>query len=267
MVLLALASEHHPIPPDSWQRWTATFAPHWREFEGRRYLGCAPLFTHQYSEMWIDFRGIQDDLMRKAGLDYFENGRIATLANRDYCRRNPMGWRGYSQDLWGLTGCNGPGKLRGRFQGKRVEFQGYAMRGPDTAPGGFDDGTIAPTGAISAMPFAPEISTAALQHMHRQYGAALYGEYGFIEAFNPSFGETGLSSTTGYVVDGAGWVDDNYFSLDQGPIVGMIANHKNGGVWRVMRQSGHLRRALGLAGFEGGWLGGVLSRTASGSVR
>jgi len=254
MVLLALASENHPIPPGSWQRWTDSCASHWREFDGRRYLGCAPLFTHQYSEMWIDFRGIRDELMRGVGMDYFENGRIATLANRDYCQRNPMGWRGYSQDLWGLTGSNGPGSLTGHYRGKSVQFQGYAMRGPDTAPGGFDDGTVAPTAAISAMPFTPEISIAALGHMHRQYGHAIYKDYGFVEAFNPSFAETGLSSKTGRVVAGAGWVDHNYFSLDQGPIVGMIANHKNGGVWRVMRKSGHLQRALRLAGFEGGWL-------------
>lgn len=254
MVLLALASENHPIPASSWKRWTDSCAPHWREFEGRRYLGCAPLFTHQYSEMWIDFRGIRDDLMRKAGMDYFENSRIATLANRDYCQRNPMGWQGYSQNLWGLTGSNGPGIMKGSYRGKSVQFKGYAMRGPDTAPGGFDDGTVAPTGAICSMPFAPEVSIAALGYMYRQYGHAIYKNYGFVEAFNPSFIETGLSSPAGRVVPGAGWVDDNYFSLDQGPIVGMIANYKNGSVWGVMRKSSHLLRALKLAKFSGGWL-------------
>ena len=253
MYLLALGSENHPIDRDSWDAWTSTFNNNWRGVGLRRHLGCAPLFTHQYSEMWIDFRGIQDELMREAGFDYFENSRRATYDNRDYCIRNPNGWRGYGQNVWGLTGSNGPGNLAAPYLGRQVQFHAYAMRGPNTSPGGIDDGTIAPTGAISSIPFAPEICIPAMQELYRQYGEAIYGEYGFIEAFNPSFTSSHLSSS-GKIHPVAGWVDDNYFSLDQGSIVGMIANYKSESVWRPMRRSAHLIRSLKLAKFAGNWL-------------
>ena len=253
MHLLALASERHPIRADSWEKWTATFASHWRGAGETRHLACAPLFTHQYSEMWIDFRGLRDPLMREAGFDYFENSRRATYANRDYCIRNPLGWRGYAADVWGLTGSDGPG-VEATYRGRRVDFPRYAMRGPQDAPGGIDDGTLAPTAVIGSLPFAPEICMPALREIFRTYGPAIYGQYGFKEAFNPSLAEAESLSRRVPLDPVAGWVCENYFSLDQGPIVGMIANHRNEAVWRVMRKSVHLRRALRRAGFGGGWL-------------
>ncbi len=253
MYLLAMGSRTHPINPQAWSRWTASFDKHWVGSGKTRHLGCAPLFTHQYSEMWIDFRGIQDPLMMLEGLDYFENGRRATYENRAYCIRNPMRWRGYSENIWGLTGSNGPADLIATYGGVARQFRQYTMRGPDTSPGGFDDGTIGPTASVCAIACAPEIAIPAIYALRTDYGKAIYRQLGFVEAFNPSFTDRGLIAS-GRVFRDAGWVDDDYFSLDQGPIVGTIANHKNEGVWRTMRKSEHLRRALQLAKFRGGWL-------------
>src|SRR3546814_13692624 len=89
--ILALGSPTHPIEPDAWAAWTSTYDRSWGHFEGQEYLSFAPQFGHQYSEVWIDFRGIQDDYMRARGIDYFENSRRATLAQRTYAIENPMG--------------------------------------------------------------------------------------------------------------------------------------------------------------------------------
>src|SRR6185312_15420416 len=102
-------------------------------------------------------RGIRDPVMRKAGFDYFENSRRETYANRAYCIRNPMGWRSYSDRIWGLTACDGPGDFQLPYNGQNRVFYGYTARGPIDEFGGVDDGTIAPTAALGSLPFAPEI--------------------------------------------------------------------------------------------------------------
>lgn len=116
-----------------------------------------------------------------------------------------------------------------------------------------EDGTIAPTAAGGSIAFAPEIVLPALVEMKRRYGDALYGEYGFVDAFNPSF-DFDVAVPQGRVVRGVGWFDTDYLAIDQGPIVGMIENYRSGLVWRVMRRDPDLRRGLERAGFTGGWL-------------
>jgi hypothetical protein len=249
LYILALASPTHPVPPAAWPAYTAD--RRLQSYRGQMHVNFAPLFGHQYSHVWIDFRGIVDDAMAGQGLDYFENSRRATLAQRAYAIANPGGWKGYGENVWGLTACDGPG-ARAVVNGREVEFWGYAARGAAFGEER-DDGTLAPTAALGSLPFAPEIVVPAVLEMHRRYGRLLYSRYGFLDAFNPSVPD-GTPVREGRVVPGAGWFDTDYLGIDQGPILAMIENHRSGLVWRVMRKSPHVRRGLLRAGFRGGWL-------------
>ena len=252
VVLLALGSRRHPVDDGAWERWTATYDRCWRGSGDTRHIAFAPLFGHQYSHMWIDFRRIRDVVMRGAGFDYFENSRRATYANRAWCVANPRGWTGYGPDLWGLTACDGPG-TRGRDPGGRDHlFRGYSARGPTIFPDGFDDGTIAPTAALGSLAFAPEICVSAAEALRRRPG--LYGSCGFRDSFNPSCREIAAPAASGTVDPAAGWVARDYLSIDQGPILGAIANYRSDLIWQTMRRSASLRRGLRRAGFAGGWL-------------
>lgn len=252
--ILALASPTHAVPANSWDIWTAKYGHSWRGQGGTRHLAFAPLFGHQYSHVWIDFRGIRDKVMREAGLDYFENSRRATYANRAYAIANPMGWTGYSKDIWGLTACDGPGGYELPFKGRTAKFRSYSARGPLGQPDTFDDGTIAPTAALGSLPFAPEIVIPAANALRKWPG--LYSQYGFLDSFNPSFTWTGKRLANGRINGKHGWIDTDYIGIDQGPILLQAANYRSDFVWRVMRGSKVVRRGLELAGFTGGWLAG-----------
>lgn len=234
--VLALGAPDHAVDPDAWQAWCAGYGPCWRGSGATRHIAFAPHFGHQYSHVWIDFRGIRDAAMAEAGLDYFENSRRATHAQRAYAIANPMGWQGYSRDVWGLTACDGPGDARRRIRGMEREFRGYSARGPVGFPDGFDDGTLAPTAALASLPFAPEIVIPCAEALRQRAG--LYGKYGFLDSFNPTLG----------------WIDRDYLGIDQGPILAMIANHQSDLVWSAMRRSAPIRTGLTRAGFGGGWL-------------
>lgn len=250
LYFLALASPTHPIAPAAWQAWSARYPEHWGTFFGQEHLKFPPLFGHQYSHLWVDFRGIADPFMKGKGLDYFENSRRATLAQRAYAIANPDGWKGYGADVWGLTACDGPGDLVLTVDGKERTFRGYAARGMAS----YDDGTLAPTAMLASLPFAPAEVLSGLRTLRASYGDAIYGEYGFFDAFNPSFPASAAPSQ-GKLVANVGWVDVDYLGIDQGPIVGMIENYRSDLVWRVMRGSAMLRTGLLRAGFTGGWLG------------
>ena len=252
--ILALAAPVHRVPEAVWQAWTAPYAKHWQGEGPVRHLAFAPLFGHQYSHIWIDFRGIRDEPMRAAGFDYFENSRRATYANRAYCAANPLGWDGYSERVWGLTACDGPGDFTLPFKGQQRRFHGYAARGPLGQPDGLDDGTLAPTAALGSLPFAPEIVVPCAEALLRDHGARLYGRYGFFDSFNPSFRYTDVESETGSVDPVRGWVARDYLGIDQGPILLQAANHRSGFVWQVMREVPAVRLGLRRAGFTGGWL-------------
>jgi len=252
--VLALGSGGHPIADGAWDAaWTVPYPNFWRGEGPTRHLAFAPMFGHQYSQMWIDFRGIRDAVMRKEGLDYFENSRRATYAQRAYAIANPLRWDGYGRDIWGLTACDGPGNFKLPFKGEQREFFGYAARGPIGMPDERDDGTLAPPAALGSLAFAPEICVPAGEAMRKWPG--LYAKYGFLDSFNPSFKFAGQRLENGKVDPAHGWVNGDYIGIDQGPIIGAIANHRNEGVWRVMRKSPNIRRGLTRAGFTGGWLG------------
>ncbi len=250
--ILALGSPTQGVAADAWTAWTQSYTRAWGTFQEQEYLGFGPLFGHQYSHVWIDFRGIRDAYMRERGFDYFENSRRATYAQRAYAIANPMGWRLYGENVWGLTASDGPQGANLDYDGSLREFRHYSARGAGIADA-FDDGTIAPTAAAASLPFAPEIVIPAVEEMHKQYGAEIYSKYGFVDSFNPSF-TYDVPLKTGHLVPGFGWVASDYIGIDQGPIVAMIANYRNDFVWNVMKKNPYIRKGLQRAGFSGGWL-------------
>jgi hypothetical protein len=250
--ILALGSPTYPAAPGLWDQWTAPYPQCWRGSGPTRRLAFAPMFGHQYSHIFIDFRGIRDAAMREAGFDYFENSRRETYAQRAYAIANPMRWRGYSDKIWGITACDGPGFAQLPYLGEKRTFFGYAARGPIDEPDGRDDGTIAPTAALGSLPFAPEIVIPCADALRRWPG--LFDRYGFKDSFNPSFTYTSARNGTGTIDPRFGWVAKDYIGIDQGAILLQATNYRNEFVWRTMRRSPAIRRGLTRAGFTGGWL-------------
>ncbi len=263
LYVLALGSPTHPVGPETWEAWTRTYDDSWGVFHGQEYLSFAPHFGHQYSHVWIDFRGIRDTYTKNRGIDYFENSRRATYAQRAYAIENPMKWKDYGEDVWGLTASDGPQHTVQDFSGEQRQFRQYSARGAGLFDA-FDDGTLAPTAAIASLPFAPEIVIPATEAMFERYGEYLYSSYGFLDSFNPSFSYEGVPLKTGRLVPGGGWVASDYIGIDQGPILAMIANYRNGFVWNVMKKNPYIRAGLERAGFTGGWLAGPGEAKTSG---
>jgi hypothetical protein len=251
--ILALGSPTHPVEPDAWKEWLQTYKGQWGTFSGQEFLSFGPMFGHQYSHVWIDFRGIQDEFMREKGIDYFENSRRAAYAHREYSIQNPMRWRGYDSEIWGLTACDGPADTVQIFNNEERGFFSYSARGT-AATHLLDDGTIAPTAAVGSIAFAPEIVIPTIRAFRVRFGEHLYQKYGFLDAVNPSFTFGEVPLRHGQIVPDIGWVDSDYLSIDQGPIVAMIENYRSGLIWKLMQRNPHIRRGLERAGFTGGWL-------------
>src|SRR6266851_4699151 len=240
LYVLGLASPTHPLPAETYKAFTSTYC--WKEIYGEEFLYGGPLFIHQLSQMWIDFRGIQDEFMREKGIDYFENSRRATYVQQQYAIRNPREFKGYGENAWGITASDGPGSAVLKIDGIERRFFDYEARG---VPYGPDDGTIAPWAAATSLPFAPEIVLPTLQYFNDAY-PDMTSEYGFKCSFNPTFNE-GYQSPRG-------WVSKGYYGLDQGPVVIMIENHRSGFFWNLMRKCPYLADGLRRTGFTGGWL-------------
>jgi hypothetical protein len=240
LYVLGLASPTHPLPAESYAAWTRTYD--WKTLYGHEFLYAGPLFIHQLSHMWIDFRGIQDEVMRAKGIDYFENSRRATYVQQQYAIHNPLNHRGYGENCWGITASDGPGPAILQIDAVERRFEDYTARG---IPYGPDDGTIAPWAAVASLPFAPEIVLPALQHFNDAY-PEMTSEYGFKCSFNPTF--------TAGDQQRRGWISKGYYGLDQGPIVMMIENYRTGFLWDLMKRCSYIREGLRRAGFRGGWL-------------
>ena len=240
LYVLALGSPTHPIESDHYAAWTTTYQ--WENLYGIDFLYAGPLFIHQFSHAWIDFRDIRDRFMREKHCDYFENSKRATEVQREYARRNPHGWRGYDEDCWGLTACDGPSQPSPGWASERRRVYGYAARG---VPYGPDDGTLSGWAALASLPFAPEIALRAARSMREGYPEMRPAEQ-YASSFNPSIAET----------DHAAWVSRGHFGLDQGIVLMMIENHRSGLIWRLLRDSPAICRGLQRAGFRGGWLSG-----------
>jgi hypothetical protein len=241
LYVLGLGSPTHPLPEKSYGAWTKTYR--WRKLYGHEFLYAGPLFIHQLSHVWIDFRGIQDEYMRARGIDYFENSRRATYVQQQYAIRNPKGFKGYNENCWGITASDGPGPATRKIGGRLCRFYDYRAR---SIPYGPDDGTIAPWAAVASLPFAPEIVLPTIQYMDEAY-PKMMSKYGFKCSFNPTFKDGSRNKR--------GWHSQGYYGLDQGPIDLMIENYRSGFLWRLMRQCSYVVRGLRRAGFKGGWLG------------
>ena len=251
LYVLALGSPSHPIPEQSYAAWTASYE--WKKIYGIEFLYGGPLFMHQLSHIWIDFRGIRDAFMDERGLDYFENSRRATLVQQRYAERNPRRFRGYTRDVWGITASDGPGPAVRRIGGRVRRFDGYCARG---VPRGPDDGTLSPWAVIASLPFAPEVVLSGFSSYLRTY-PDMKARYGFLCSLNPTFGAAGRLGGT--------WLSKGYYGLDQGPVVLMIENFASEMTWKLMRRCRPFINGLRRAGFGGGWLetavaGGLLDR-------
>ena len=215
--LLAIASPTHPIPADCYyQGWAGQpYYVHDKSYYGfKQSVGPpmgGPLFLTQYSFIGFDPRDKRDRFC-----NYFENNRNTTLIQRAYAIQNPGRHKGYSENLWGLTASMSPHKYHG------------------SAPGERDNGTIAPTAALSAMPYAPAESLACLKNLYRNYGKRLWGEFGFKDAFNLD----------------RNWYADGWLAIDQGPIIAMIENARTGLCWRMFMANPEIAPMLKAIGWQ-----------------
>lgn len=241
LYVLGLGSPTHPLPPESYAAFCATYE--WKQLYGRELLYSGPLFTHQFSHLWIDFRGIRDAFMSDRDSDYFENSRQATFVQQAYAMANPKQFVGYGEHCWGFTACDGPGWVKRVVNGVERQFYDYIARG---APFGPDDGTVAPWVVVASLPFAPEIVVPTISHFSGLNPHDHTHRYGFKPSFNQTFRVD--DSPTGW------WLTPYYFGIDQGPVVLMIENYRSGLIWNVMRRCPAIIDGLRRAGFQGGWL-------------
>jgi len=216
LYLLGLGTATNPLPASAWNYWTSGYT--WATYYGESFVPFPPLFGHEYSHCWVDFRHIADAYMNSHNSTYFENSRRATLAQISYCIANPSHWLGYGSNVWGLTACDDPNV-------------GYEAHGAPPALN--DDGTLAPTAPGGAMAFTPQYSLPTLQYLYSNYRTNLWTANGFRDAFNPSLS----------------WYDTDELGIDQGPIVIMIENYRTQRVWQLFMQNAEVQRGLQQAGF------------------
>ncbi len=220
MYILAMGSPTHPLKGSSWKAITRIVG----EYKGRYIIMCPPLFTHQFSHAFIDFRDKSDGLA-----DYFENSVQATLINRQFCMDNAQTFKTYGPDSWGLTASIGP--------------DGYNAYGAPPGPASHD-GTVAPSAAAASMPFTPELSISAVRNFYYNYGDKLWGRYGFTDSFN---------------IDRNFYAEDAY-ALNQGIALLMMENHRTGLIWKLFMTRPEIERGMKAAGFGGEYV--KLNRTA-----
>jgi hypothetical protein len=215
----------------SYDSWLSTYK--WNTpYEGLSHVAFPPLFGHQFSQAFIDCRGLTDKYMREKGIDYFENSRRATYVQRQYAIDNPKGWTGYDSLCWGITACDGPGDKYNSGDKKFLFYAGRGTSGPDYNY--FDDGTIAPYGAISSLAFAPEIVFPTIKSFNAKYGSKLWGKYGYLDSFNPSLN----------------WFNNDYIGIDQGPMLMMIENFRTELVWKTVMKDPIIQKGLEELGFS-----------------
>jgi hypothetical protein len=206
--LLAIGSPTHPVPPEIWNNFTRPVV----HYEDYAYIsGNDPLFTHQYSQAWFDFRDKRD-----AYANYFNNSVTATRAHMAYCLAHP---ELYNSDYWGVSASD--------------SAHGYtAWGGPPSAEK--VDGTVAPCAAAGSLPFLPSDCMTVLRAMRARWGAQAWGRYGFVDAFHPS----------------ANWYDPDVLGIDQGVSILMAENLRTGMVWKTFMRNPECARAMQLAGFR-----------------
>jgi hypothetical protein len=213
LYLLAIGSPTHPIPPESWRAWKRE----WITYGEFRYLSHnAPLFIHQYSHAWVDFRGRRE--AQEPQVDHFGNSVIATRAHRQFCLDLSGEFPGYTENIWGITASD--------------SAKGYvAWGGPPRHPR--IDGTVVPCAAGGSLMFAPDITLPALHEMKAKFGEKIYGRYGFTDAFNPN----------------NGWINPDVIGIDVGITLLSAENLRSGNVWRWFMRNREITRAMRLARF------------------
>ena len=214
--LLAIASPTHPVDADYYHDgWAGPGYVNGNSWYGiKLFLGPhfgGPLFFAHYSFMGFDPRDKKD-----AYANYFLQNRNHTLINRSWCIANPLHFEDYSENTWGLTASDDP--------------FGYSAHAPGNQT---DNGTITPAAGIPSMPYTPTESIALLKNLYRTYGYALWGEYGFYDAFNPEHN----------------WFAESYLAIDQGPIINMIENHRSALLWNLFMSNPEIQPALDAIGF------------------
>jgi hypothetical protein len=210
MYLLGIGSTTFPLPVETWHAWKRTTF----EYDGLRYVGSfAPLFVHQYSQAWFDFRGRRD---RYA--DYFRNSVTATEVHRRFCLELAERFPHFTEDLWGITASD--------------SANGYVAWGgpPELGP---LDGTVVPSAAAGSLPFLPKETLRVLRTIRTTYDRA-WSRYGFVNAFNPM----------------TGWYDPDVVGIDTGITLLMAENLRTGFVWETFMRNANVRRALERAGFR-----------------
>ncbi|MBN1493593.1 MAG: hypothetical protein JW938_05540 [Candidatus Omnitrophica bacterium] len=212
LYIMAIGSPTYPVPVASWFKINRTI----KRYGEHVCIANAPLFVHQYSHIWVDFRNKNDGIA-----DYFENSKVATLANREFCIDNKEKFKTYEENVWGLTACDGP--------------DGYKAYGGK--PGHeHHDGTVAPTAAAGSIVFTPELSRQALLTMYEKHGERLWGRYGFSDSFNV----------------GRDWFAQDCIAIDQGTIVLMIENFRSGLLWAYFMKNPWIAEGMERIGFSGG---------------
>lgn len=239
--ILALGAPSFPVSPSIYKKWISTFEC--KKIYNTEYIYAGPLFIHQMSQIWLDCKGIYDDLNRKIGIDYFENSRRATQIQQQYAIENPLRFPHYGENGWGFTASDGPGPATRTVDGIKREFYNYIARG---APFGPDDGTISPWAVVSSLPFSPKVILKTIRHAIEKLHYKKRQDYGFDASYNLSFIENNNDSKS--------WVSEWQFGLNQGPIILMIENYKSGLIWDIMKRCPHIINGLQKAGFKGGWL-------------
>jgi len=209
--LLAVGSPTHPIAASEWDNWSRAVV-HYGTYT--YVAGDAPLFIHQYSQAYVDFRGMKDG----HGIDYFQNSTTATLAQRQFFADMSKDVPTYSANVWGGTASD-------------TETGYRAWGGPPRSAQ--DDGTVAPCAPGGSIMFTPEQSLDALVQMKKRWGAKVYGRYGFVDAFNPA----------------DGWVDDDVIGIDQGITLLSAENARDGAVWKQFMKNPEVARAMTEVGF------------------
>lgn len=214
LYLLAIGSPTHPITKDAWYAWRRDRVT----FAGYAYIAAVgPLFIHQFSHAWVDFRGRRD--REPSRVNYFENSVTATRAHRQFCLSLAKEFPGYSETVWGITASD--------------SANGYvAWGGPPRDPA--IDGTVVPCAAAGSLMFTPDISLPALRAMKDRYGARIYGRYGFTDAFNPN----------------NGWVNPDVIGIDVGITLLSAENLRSANVWRWFMRSPEIPRAMALVGLQ-----------------
>jgi hypothetical protein len=209
LYVLAIASPTHPIPAASWY---ALWRDRYR-YEGHSYFTTigVPLFMHQYSHAWIDYRNRREN--RGDRIDYFQNSVAATLAHRAFCMNLAHEFPAYGPNVWGITASD---------SAKGYLAWGGPPRDPDI------DGTVVPSAAGGSLMFTPELATTALRTMHERWGSKIYGKYGFVDAFNPQ----------------TNWTDTDVIGINAGIILLSAENMLTGNVWRWFMQNREIPRAL-----------------------